>query len=56
MRVSAMIRINAAMHADGRLIDRITDFGRKVEAWGFPASGSATRWAAAGRRSIRCRC
>jgi len=36
MRVSAMIRINAAMNADGRLMDRITDFGRKVEAAGFP--------------------
>jgi alkanesulfonate monooxygenase SsuD/methylene tetrahydromethanopterin reductase-like flavin-dependent oxidoreductase (luciferase family) len=36
MRVSAMIRINPAMNADGGLIDRITDFGRKVEAAGFP--------------------
>jgi len=34
MRVSTMIRINAA--AVGALIDRITDFGRQVEARGFP--------------------
>ena len=31
-----MIRISAAMAADGRLIDRITNFARQVEALGFP--------------------
>jgi len=36
MRVSTMIRINAAANPDGALIDRITDFGRQVEARGFP--------------------
>ena len=36
MRVSTMIRISAAMAADGRLIDRITNFARQVEALGFP--------------------
>src|SRR6185295_4695917 len=34
MRVSTMIRISA--NPDGGLIDRITDFGRQVEARGFP--------------------
>jgi alkanesulfonate monooxygenase SsuD/methylene tetrahydromethanopterin reductase-like flavin-dependent oxidoreductase (luciferase family) len=36
MRVSTMIRINAVASSDGALIDRITDFGRQVEARGFP--------------------
>ncbi len=36
MRVSTMIRINAAASADGGLIDRITNFGRQIEARGFP--------------------
>jgi len=36
MRVSTMIRINAAMAADGGLMDRMTNFGRQVEARGFP--------------------
>src|ERR1700758_3648489 len=36
MRVSTMIRISAAMAADGGLMDRMTNFGRQVEARGFP--------------------
>src|SRR5207253_9383762 len=36
MRVSTMIRISAAANSDGRLVDRITDFARQVEARGFP--------------------
>jgi alkanesulfonate monooxygenase SsuD/methylene tetrahydromethanopterin reductase-like flavin-dependent oxidoreductase (luciferase family) len=36
MRVSTMIRISAAMTADGRLMDHITDFARQAEARGFP--------------------
>ena len=36
MRVSAMIRINPGMSADGRLMGHITDFARQVEARGFP--------------------
>ncbi len=36
MRVSTMIRINPAMSADGGLMDRVIDFGRKAEARGFP--------------------
>jgi alkanesulfonate monooxygenase SsuD/methylene tetrahydromethanopterin reductase-like flavin-dependent oxidoreductase (luciferase family) len=36
MRVSTMIRISPAMAADGRLMDRLTDFARQVEARGFP--------------------
>src|ERR1051326_6616430 len=36
MRVSTMIRINAGLAADGRMIERIADFGRRVEASGFP--------------------
>ena len=36
MRVSTMIRISAAASLDSRLIDRITDFARQVEAKGFP--------------------
>jgi len=36
MRVSTMIRISPAANVDGGLIDRITDFGRQVEARGFP--------------------
>src|ERR1700756_352576 len=38
MRVSTMIRISprANLDADSGLMDRITDFGRQVEARGFP--------------------
>ena len=36
MRVSTMIRINPAMSVDGRLMDRIANFARQVEARGFP--------------------
>jgi alkanesulfonate monooxygenase SsuD/methylene tetrahydromethanopterin reductase-like flavin-dependent oxidoreductase (luciferase family) len=36
MRVSTMIRISPRAHPDSGLIDRITDFGRQVEARGFP--------------------
>jgi len=36
MRVSTMIRVNPALAADGRMMDRITEFGRQVEARGFP--------------------
>jgi alkanesulfonate monooxygenase SsuD/methylene tetrahydromethanopterin reductase-like flavin-dependent oxidoreductase (luciferase family) len=36
MRVSTMIRISPAMSADNRLMDRIADFARQVEARGFP--------------------
>src|SRR5205809_2102360 len=36
MRVSTMIRINPAASAESGLMDRITDFGRQVEARGFP--------------------
>jgi alkanesulfonate monooxygenase SsuD/methylene tetrahydromethanopterin reductase-like flavin-dependent oxidoreductase (luciferase family) len=36
MRVSTMIRINPGMSADGRLMERITEFGRQTEARGFP--------------------
>jgi len=36
MRVSTMIRISAAETPNSALIDRITDFGRQVEARGFP--------------------
>jgi alkanesulfonate monooxygenase SsuD/methylene tetrahydromethanopterin reductase-like flavin-dependent oxidoreductase (luciferase family) len=31
-----MIRVNPALAADGRMMDRITEFGRQVEARGFP--------------------
>jgi hypothetical protein len=43
MRVSTMIRNSAGPNPDGRLMDRITDFGGQVEARGFPVSGSGTR-------------
>lgn len=36
MRVSTMIRINGGLAQDGRLMDRITEFGRQVEVRGFP--------------------
>jgi alkanesulfonate monooxygenase SsuD/methylene tetrahydromethanopterin reductase-like flavin-dependent oxidoreductase (luciferase family) len=36
MRVSTMIRVNPALAADGRMMERITEFGRQVEARGFP--------------------
>src|SRR5207237_3322112 len=41
MRISTMVRISPAIGQDGanpdsRLMDRITDFGRQVEAKGFP--------------------
>src|SRR4029077_16809828 len=41
MRVSTMIRISSSAEQDGAnpdsgLMDRITDFGRQVEASGFP--------------------
>jgi alkanesulfonate monooxygenase SsuD/methylene tetrahydromethanopterin reductase-like flavin-dependent oxidoreductase (luciferase family) len=36
MRISTMIRINTGLAQDGRLMDRITDFGREVERRGFP--------------------
>jgi alkanesulfonate monooxygenase SsuD/methylene tetrahydromethanopterin reductase-like flavin-dependent oxidoreductase (luciferase family) len=36
MRVSTMIRVNPALAADGRMMDRIAEFGRQVEARGFP--------------------
>jgi alkanesulfonate monooxygenase SsuD/methylene tetrahydromethanopterin reductase-like flavin-dependent oxidoreductase (luciferase family) len=36
MRVSTMIRISAAMAADGGLMDRLTSFARQVERRGFP--------------------
>ena len=36
MRVSTMIRISAAMKADGGLMDRITNFARQAETRGFP--------------------
>ena len=36
MRVSTMIRISAAETPNSAIIDRITDFGRQVEARGFP--------------------
>jgi alkanesulfonate monooxygenase SsuD/methylene tetrahydromethanopterin reductase-like flavin-dependent oxidoreductase (luciferase family) len=36
MRVSTMIRISSALTADERLMDRITNFARQVEARGFP--------------------
>lgn len=36
MRVSTMIRVNAGLAADGRMMERITEFGRQVEARGFP--------------------
>jgi alkanesulfonate monooxygenase SsuD/methylene tetrahydromethanopterin reductase-like flavin-dependent oxidoreductase (luciferase family) len=36
MRVSTMIRISPRAHPDSGLMDRITDFGRQVEARGFP--------------------
>src|ERR1051326_458342 len=36
MRVSTMIRVGAAGGPDGGLMDRITEFGRQVEARGFP--------------------
>ena len=36
MRVSTMIRINAATATDAGLMQRITNFARQVEARGFP--------------------
>src|SRR5438128_8460130 len=36
MRVSTMIRISPGAPADDRLMDRICEFGRQVEARGFP--------------------
>jgi len=36
MRVSTMIRVNPALATDGRMMERITEFGRQVEARGFP--------------------
>ena len=36
MRVSTMIRISPGATPGGRLMDRIADFGRRVEAKGFP--------------------
>jgi len=36
MRVSTMIRIRPGTDTDSGLMDRITDFGRQVEARGFP--------------------
>lgn len=50
MRVSTMIRISPRTHPDSGLIDRITDFGRQVEARGFPGVWVGIRWAAAGPR------
>jgi hypothetical protein len=56
MRVSTMIRINAAESPDGGLMDRLTDFARQVEARGFPGIWIGVRWAAAGPPWIRSRC
>ena len=53
MRLSIVTFMYPGPEPRGQSLERIANYVRRVEAAGFPGSGSPIRWAAGARPSIR---